>query len=60
MSKMTEEEKELFEERVAIITIYGKMSESYARLKAWQQIDEFRKKKELEQVKDKGNDKITR
>ena len=60
MSKMTEEEKELFEERVAIITIDGKMSESYARLKAWQQIDEFRKKKELEQVKDKGNDKITR
>lgn len=52
MSKMTEEEKELFEERVAIITIDGKMSESYARLKAWQQIDELRKKKELEQVKE--------
>lgn len=50
--KMTEEEKELFEERVAIITIDGKMPESYARIKAWQQIKDFRKKKELEQVKD--------
>lgn len=53
--KMTEDEKEIFEERVAIITIDGKMPESFARIKAWQQIEELRKKKALEQVKDKGN-----
>lgn len=44
MSKMTEEEKELFEERVAIIMVDGKMTESFARIKAWQQIKELRKK----------------
>lgn len=46
MAKMTEEEKELFEERIAIITIDGQMPESYARIKAWKQIEELRKKKE--------------
>ena len=44
MAKMTDDEREIFEERIDIITIDGKMPESYARIKAWQQIEEIRKK----------------
>ena len=50
--KLTEDEKEIFEERVAIITIDGQMPLSYAIIKAWQQIDELRKKQ-----KEKQNEK---
>lgn len=46
MAKMTDDEREIFEERIAIITIDGKMPESYARIMAWQQIEELRKKQE--------------
>lgn len=43
---MTEEEREIYEERVAIIMIDGKMPESYARIVAFKQIEEMRKKNE--------------
>lgn len=42
---MTEEEREIYEERVAIIMIDGKMPESYARIVAFKQIEEMRKKR---------------
>ena len=42
--KLTDDEREIFEERVAIITVDGKMPLSYARIKAWQQIEDLRKK----------------
>ena len=41
---MTEEEREIYEERIAIVMIDGKMPESYARIIAWRQIEEMRKK----------------
>jgi hypothetical protein len=48
---MTEDEREVYEERIAIVMIDGKMPESYARIIAWRQIEEMRKKeKENEQT----------
>ena len=47
---MTEEEREIFEERMAIIIIDGKMPPGYAKIKAWQQIEELRKKKGIKDV----------
>jgi hypothetical protein len=52
--KLTEDEKEIFEERVAIITIDGEMPLSYARIKAWQQIEDLRKQ---QTNKEKTNEK---
>lgn len=49
--KMTEDERERFEERVAIITIDGKMPESYARIIAFRELDEKRNKEKQEDTR---------
>lgn len=50
---MTEEEKELYYERIAIMTIDGKTSEAYAKYEAWKQIKNLRKTKACK--KDENN-----
>lgn len=51
--KMTESEKELYEERIAIMVVDGESSETYARYEAWKQIKELRKSRGYE--KDENN-----
>lgn len=51
--KMTESERELYQERIAIMVIDGKTSEAYAQYVAWKQIENLRKTKACE--KDENN-----